>query len=349
MLIDLCITAATIDSLSDSELLALELIGVARHRGRHIIIGDYPALFAASKILKLSMFARSAYSAAAARVSENRRLRGELWRLVVHRECETRMFDTHTEVSLSSLANTKISDGVNLLAENLSDARFYRELAGRLPSLRGLRGVCVYVESFGGGGSTTYSELCNRTSNGNWVVCVVDSDRDNSMAEPSLMARKCLIHADSCFHAKAVVLECRAIENLVPMDWIAETSVGAQSSDSIMKVKWLEGRGKNAIRKYADLKVVYRKCDTEKKISNAVKAELNDLEAAFPAKGCSGQCDRRSCIILAGFGKDLPEQLLACIGRLLNRFEGDWDDMPDLLAVLTPIVELGAAAPAIRI
>lgn len=84
-----------------------------------------------------------------------------------------------TEIGyIPTVSSWKLNEGCRLLGENLDDCTFYKRIAVRYLHDLSIKGVGLYFDSVGGGGSTVGEQLREFVEEGKRVtLCIVDGDQ----------------------------------------------------------------------------------------------------------------------------------------------------------------------------
>jgi hypothetical protein len=303
---------------------ALDLIFDAAFRGEHYVFAEREVLTSVQGMVELS----SASKIALERITKSIAQYGGLLNLidvkVVVKGCLGDLFrkitDNEWELSLDDI----IANGVHkpvLIAEDMVDAKLFKYAALQYAvSEKLFPRVCVELDP--GGGSSIPDTLDNQlVSEGRWVLCITDSDREYPGASLSLTARRCKEIVDRAKGVSEYVdIECRESENIVPLSFI-EPLIDPQKSSF-----WSNHRQRVEIQssdwhKYCDLKEGL----TLKKIfsfPDGTPRKNYWLRVASEFLGASAQCisnencvpEKCGCHVTSGFGDRLLERIVDQFG-----------------------------------
>lgn len=339
--------------LSERELLGIEHLGIAAFRGRHFLIGSRALLDKLGDTHGLSRFAQVAFKRIAQRYATFAAVRPVGDALVVRRDVnEEERHGREIVLPLSRFAEHIWTEQVEILCEDLSDARLYYELAQRALQYSPYRGLHLSLRPCGGGGTNIWDELEQRKSDGRLAVCVVDSDRWHETDSLGDVARRCLaVVRNVLFRIQVFILPARMIENAFPTAWIATTQTGRQFPDRVRMLEELEMNGLTTMRRFANLKepVAVCKLARAKPKSNRLLADAAEMGVEERAYTPCENAECAKCHVLGGLGTSLPDQVLHCLPKMDKETIKGGLLSDQLSDILSGISNVGLAASPVRV
>ncbi len=202
----------------------LENIATGRREGKHVVIGTSALLKVMSESEFLSSRSRGVFKSILAHRSEE----ASLLRRV---RCYVNVLPPKSSLYMSldsakvivNIPIDKFADTVTiqqgiLLAESISDAKFYKKMAS-VYAFREKMKVPVRAETIGGGGGALGKQYQHyQDEQKRFCLCVVDSDREYPNAAVGSTARA-VKKADDRDKVMSTILiiGCREVENLIPV------------------------------------------------------------------------------------------------------------------------------------
>jgi len=324
MLFNLCIEPARVAGLNEAEVTALENIGMECFYGHHLVVSTRPALEALVTDHRLSRSSKAAYVSVLANAAETDALLRRISRRVdVTMATGPSKAGPVWTVPLRILGESDIvRNRPEILAEHISDARFYYCLGWWYWRHSKLRGFTFFADVAGGGGDNVHGELDNCANiHPRVVFCIVDSDRAYPEAAIGQTARKCIEKLkDDKWHAHLEILSVRAAENLLPVPWVRYASRGnGPSTEALELLDSIHECAMTFLQNYCNVKRGFTICELLKsevgEIRLLTKTDLSSKVHPFAkAKTCAAQprCTRKVCCLkFEGLGGDTLAQVTA--------------------------------------
>lgn len=323
-------------------IFALELIGHSIVCGYHAIIGNRNVFDFLASLAPLSIPSRNAYKLLFNDYSRVETLKNltkppnnfSVLRLVYgQNEPVILISESITCVNISFAGNhTFLGNKSCIMGEDRTDGVFFEILAKKY-----LRAKCNLPESFitlgirGGGGSQTgisHVELCKEQSN--FCLCIVDSDKESPNWQFGSTASKCLEENKRLnlnggkYLGRLVILECREIENLLPLKLIALIHPNLQLMELINSNhhELIDCYAYIDLKKGVNVKTIMDVKKTDPNFIGPLEALLEISRICPSASECSRKRDKlcARCEVIAG-----QENILSfAIEKILQDRNTDW-------------------------
>ena len=249
---------------NDAVIDAASNLALARREGKHLLFAERRTLRACAESQWLSERVRGVYRHLLDNLPQmktyldNLARRVEVFATDGIFECASQSGCTVIRVSASLLRDFSVLEKSIMLCENLTDTRFYRQLAetychwSRLgnPMLR-------YEPRLGGGQTTSETYESVRSSRSRLCLCIVDSDRTTpsgslgSTAQAAEDVHTCGVQP----LCELIVLNARAVENIIPTRMYQEAVWGDNNRMAgVLFLEDLESSDSAEARLYLDVK-----------------------------------------------------------------------------------------------
>jgi hypothetical protein len=361
MLIEIGLSGDEIAHLSEIEFDALENLGISAFQGHHLVGGSRQVLQRILELQGLSNRAKSAFRAANDRAMDFHALKQSISRriLATRNVLEAQFEPPQWHVPLRRFSEQIALQSPALLAENLSDARFYCELADKFRWHCKYRSLCFSAVPVGGGGSTTSVELRERIeTHPRFTLCIVDSDREFPEAPLGNTAASCLaVLPTDTWHGKLKILWVRELENLLPQEWLCETTSGSQNPNVTDTIRMLDTSQATFLRRFCDFKSGFTSCELISSDSIAIraltKANLHLISMRRPMVSACIAADscalETPCFKQGPLGHTLPTQAHAWLSQAAAAQTHASVSDPILNGLAEEIFQWGIAAPKTRL
>ena len=210
---------------TDAIIDAVSNLALARREGKHLVFADRRTLRACAESAWLSDRVRRVFNHLLDNLPQMKTYLENLPRRVEVLAADG-IFESRSQsgckvirISASYLSDSSILQAAVFLGENLTDTRFYRQLAEIYGSWSKLGNVTLRCEPHGGGGQTTCDEyLSIRSRRNRLCLCIVESDRKTPCDGLGGTARAAQgVHNSGVQPlCELIVLSARAVENIIP-------------------------------------------------------------------------------------------------------------------------------------
>ncbi|MEZ8274977.1 hypothetical protein AB4289_10030 [Vibrio cyclitrophicus] len=323
--LDRSITSNLTD-LSDSELLTLTAIATSRARGFNFVIANKRDLLAMSEFIDLGKPARAIFRKiyndqtqwANALSTFGFKVRIVKQNTVIKEVMEDGV-KTIT-ISLQQSLDYKVDDKPSIIAENLTDIKFYTAIVkSYLASIRFGNMNISYHPVNGGGGTTkdvveTHYNECSGIS-----LCLLDSDIESPWLSYGNTAQNVIDIIPEQPYARYVVTHSREAENIIPLkilDHFGSNNSSLRSRiDKFKKLSEVVVQGNMPI-KYVDFKKGIKnhllKCDcpTTKQFWYDSFVESGIIKTCNNTTPCTSM-KKCTCFLADGLGTDLLKSTVA--------------------------------------
>ncbi|WP_163034759.1 hypothetical protein [Pseudomonas viridiflava] len=250
-------------SLSATECHALENLAIALRKGTHLITGNTQSLIAASKTPEISLYAKQAFTKAAAKASQSRGLTswvttytllGDFPDLIEnHINNETVIIQT----SLNSIFQLELQSPCEIIFEDMNDKHIYQTISDwfKKESLRSPH-IHTNFRSIHGGGNRTHMVYSERQDQQNtFCLCITDTDKKypDDVIGPTCAE---VINTDNPLRplSKHLNLDFQEIENLIPLGYLAQHARTNEAREILSSLKRAEDNGHPESKLYFDYK-----------------------------------------------------------------------------------------------
>lgn len=145
---------------------------------------------------------------------------------------------TICQLTLSELAQSDITDKVNMLTENIEDSDFYKIIGKFYENTCNIKNCLLDFEKRMGGGSTTVKVFENIVEERQRLcLCIVDSDQkfynafNEKIGETMGKMKEFIKNKPEDLWWKVLFLEVHEIENLIPIHWMEEVTKEIQGAE----------------------------------------------------------------------------------------------------------------------
>lgn len=249
---------------SGENLVCLSTLLDASIKGKHFVFARRRTLEFLASCEKLYMPARQNARVLASKYAELASLQRTIQeKLIVSSSVSgvSRIGEQVWRLGADVIAKASLSS-CTLLAEDSDDCEFYRISGRHYLSTRKFSGVAVSLSIHGGGGNSTSDQLeAILRERERFCLCITDSDRVAPNAPKKETARQCeTVAQDYCWPARHVTLECRELENLMPLAWYEEC-VPTEAASRYVELRTLSDALGRDFYRYCDLKEGIRYSD----------------------------------------------------------------------------------------
>ena len=308
-------------SITDAEIDGLNSLALSRKRGLNFVIGNRDVL---RKLADSSLLSQESKATFQLIYSEQTRwnnllsqqsfivtLCGAEQELTSYKQNEI----TFLVVPLNKFLTYYLDSKVNVVAEHLRDIRFYRAMVKSYLNKHNIRGVNLTFRHVLGGGNTTFEVVKQHYNKNDGVsICILDSDLKYPQDNIGATAQKVLDIIPDTDYSRALVLNSRELENIIPFLIFDEVLSNLKYQPALTKLKTIKNLTLNneSPIKYVDFKKGIKLAQTNQTGSQTSKSFWTDvLTQAGLFQECTNQnCGENSkcnCQIIHGFGSDLLE------------------------------------------
>lgn len=284
----------------ENKISAIDNLLTAHGEGKHHIWMPIEIVRELSKNPNLAIFSKKVINELISQVNEERDL---YKKFTFHAEIDFTdksklAFNGRIlEIGYMYLINSTATQESVLLAENTLDAKAFLWGARTYLHIVKLGKLQVKLEISSGGGSTTYDLFKQLESGKKFFACILDSDKDHPKAKPGSTATRFRDEPLGYLRRRYLeILDCREIENIIPIAIIRELFYDCCQSSLIHDSKYIKYRAHPDHKEGIKLKDAIA---LDKKYRDNYWQEFSDMD--------------EEATICAKFG---PGLLKACVERM---------------------------------